>query len=128
MSANASTATPPAKTTPGSLGPLASAPPQDGDEVALNRQALARLSKAVWGYDTLKKEHDAVTSEAQSLRIAAVEQQQRVEELRKRSDEKDGRIAELEEENKGLREDVEFYEDSVATRKANREFKRQKTQ
>ncbi|KAJ7465408.1 hypothetical protein B0H11DRAFT_2049847 [Mycena galericulata] len=102
---------------------------QDEGEAALNRQALAQISKAVLGYESLKNKYDAVASEAQSLRVTSASQQQRLEELMKVSGEKDGRIMELEEENKVLREDLEFYEDSVAKRKATRaEFKRQKTQ
>lgn len=81
--------------------------------------ALAQLSKTILGYDVFKK------CDAMASNFAA--QQKHVENLSSASGAKDGRIMELEEENKDLREDLAYYEDGAAARRAKREFKRQKT-
>ncbi|KAJ6542516.1 hypothetical protein DFH09DRAFT_1089071 [Mycena vulgaris] len=100
----------------------------DGSEAALNWAALAQISNAVLGYNALQGKHDALIGEVQILRAADITREQRVEEMRKASEEKDAKIAGLEEETKDLREDLAYYEEGAAARKAKREFKRQRTE
>ncbi|KAJ7206556.1 hypothetical protein GGX14DRAFT_543770 [Mycena pura] len=94
-------------------------PSDDADEAELNRRALAQVSKAILGYDVLKRYDESVVA-AEALRGAFTAHKRRI-------DEKDGEIMALEAENKELREDLTVYEDTIATTKARREFKRQRT-
>ncbi|KAJ7917468.1 hypothetical protein B0H13DRAFT_2322416 [Mycena leptocephala] len=88
------------------------------DEATSNMLALGQFGKTILGYDVFKK------CDAMASNFAA--QQKRVEDLSSASGAKDGRIMELE-ENKDLREDLTYYEDGAAARRAKREFKRQST-
>ncbi|KAJ7017272.1 hypothetical protein C8F04DRAFT_1403976 [Mycena alexandri] len=93
---------------------------------ALNRQALAQLSQAVLGYDAFK-EYDVMASKAHALHMNLATQQERIESLTSTIDKKDGKIMELEEENKILLEDLTEQENAVLKRRAEREFKRRRT-
>ncbi|KAJ7664856.1 hypothetical protein B0H17DRAFT_1336624 [Mycena rosella] len=104
------------------------APAQDTDEAALNRAALMRVGKAVLGYDVLQGKHDALANEIEKVRAERLALQCRLEDLYQRIGEKDEKMAGLEEENRELREDLAFYEEGAAARKAKRDSKRQRTE
>jgi hypothetical protein len=100
----------------------------ESDEGSLNRAALVRIGQAVLGYDALQAKHTALAKEVQTLRAATLAQERCIEYMSRKSGEKDERIAHLEEDNKDLSEDLTFYEDVAAARKAKRESKRQRVE
>lgn len=107
--------------------------------MSLNRKALDRISKVVFEYDALEQKYAAtersLRAECESLKLRVEESESRtlrvektsklrIEEMSKKSTEKDAKIAQLEKVNKELSEDIAYYEEGVAARKA----KRQRTQ
>ncbi|KAJ7150601.1 hypothetical protein C8R46DRAFT_1305150 [Mycena filopes] len=91
----------------------------------LNRQALSQLSQTILGYDAFKK-YDALAAEALSMRQTFITQKAYIEWLKNAAGKKDGKIMELEEENRILLEDLTEHENAVLKRKTEREFKRRK--
>ncbi|KAJ7105915.1 hypothetical protein C8R44DRAFT_745572 [Mycena epipterygia] len=111
-------------------------PDEGGDGMSLNRKALDRISKVVFEYDALERKYAAaeisLQAECESLQLCVEESKSRtlrieersklrIEEMSKKSGEKDAKIAQLEKVNKELSEDIAYYEDGVAARKAERQ-------
>ncbi|KAJ6564009.1 hypothetical protein B0H19DRAFT_1285160 [Mycena capillaripes] len=97
--------------------------PANGDEAALNRQALAQLSKSILGYDAVAK-YDTMKSELDAACVTSAVQQKRIEDSSKLTDEKDGKIVELEEQNKTWGEHQDKVNELIASAPS---FKRPRT-
>ncbi|KAJ7636802.1 hypothetical protein FB45DRAFT_1056083 [Roridomyces roridus] len=120
--ANPSTSTSPANNSSVSASKSSASPA--ANQAALNEEALARVMAAVRGHDSLQLKLDTLQLQFDALQLKSIEE---LERSKGRVDELNAKIAELEEENRSLNEDLEVVA-SVQKRRADRESKRQKTQ